>query len=179
VSSSLWHQRLGYPAPAALDRLKNSNSISCNKVDHSICHSRRLGKHIRLSLAHLVHKQLLLLNSFNEATQADHLVEQERWGNEVALDPYVARKQTTDVTRRKTAARTKQERWDEVPLDPDVAQKQTANVVRRQTATRSEQERWDDEVPLDPDVAQKQTIDVARRQTIARTVDNGEQSRCR
>lgn len=48
VSSSLWHRRLGHPAPAALDVLKNQNFISCHKVDRGICHTCQLGKHTRL-----------------------------------------------------------------------------------------------------------------------------------
>lgn len=48
ASSSLWHQRLGHPNPAALVRLKNNQSISCNKVARSLCHSCQLGKHTRL-----------------------------------------------------------------------------------------------------------------------------------
>jgi hypothetical protein len=48
ASSSLWHQRLGHPSPAALARLKNNQSISCNKVARSLCHSCQLGKHTRL-----------------------------------------------------------------------------------------------------------------------------------
>ena len=48
ASSSLWHQRLGHPAPAALDCLNKNNSISCNKVGDCICHACQLGKYTRL-----------------------------------------------------------------------------------------------------------------------------------
>jgi hypothetical protein len=48
MSASLWHQRLGHPGHADLDSLKHLNSISCNKVSRSICHSCQLGKHARL-----------------------------------------------------------------------------------------------------------------------------------
>jgi transposase InsO family protein len=48
ASSSLWHQRLGHPAPAALDCLNKNNSISCTKVANCICHACQLGKHTRL-----------------------------------------------------------------------------------------------------------------------------------
>jgi hypothetical protein len=47
-SSSLWHQRLGHPGPTVLAALKQRHSISCNKVDRSLCHSCQLGKHTRL-----------------------------------------------------------------------------------------------------------------------------------
>jgi transposase InsO family protein len=48
ASSTLWHQRLGHPAPAVLERLNKLHVISCNKVQHSLCHSCQLGKHTRL-----------------------------------------------------------------------------------------------------------------------------------
>jgi hypothetical protein len=48
TSSSLWHRRLGHPSPAAIASLKKNNLISCDKVDHSLCHSCQLGKHVRL-----------------------------------------------------------------------------------------------------------------------------------
>ena len=48
ASSTLWHQRLGHPAPAALQRLNKIHAVSCNKVDRSLCHSCQLGKHTRL-----------------------------------------------------------------------------------------------------------------------------------
>ena len=48
VSSTLWHQRLGHPAPAALQQLNKIHAVSCNKVDRSLCHSCQLGKHTRL-----------------------------------------------------------------------------------------------------------------------------------
>lgn len=48
ASSTLWHQRLGHPAPAALERLNKLHAVSCHKVDHSLCHSCQIGKHTRL-----------------------------------------------------------------------------------------------------------------------------------
>jgi hypothetical protein len=48
ASSSLWHQRLGHPAPATLERLNKLRVVSCNKVDRSLCHSCQIGKHTRL-----------------------------------------------------------------------------------------------------------------------------------
>jgi len=48
VSSTLWHQRLGHPAPATLERLNKLHAVSCNKVDRSLCHSCQIGKHTRL-----------------------------------------------------------------------------------------------------------------------------------
>jgi hypothetical protein len=48
ASSSLWHQRLGDPAPAALAHLNKQHLIPCNKVARSICHSCQLGKHMCL-----------------------------------------------------------------------------------------------------------------------------------
>lgn len=44
----LWHHRLGHPAPAAIDTLRSTSSITCNKVASSLCHACQLGKHIRL-----------------------------------------------------------------------------------------------------------------------------------
>jgi hypothetical protein len=48
ASSTLRHQRLGHPAPAALERINKLHVVSCNKVDHSLCHSCQIGKHTRL-----------------------------------------------------------------------------------------------------------------------------------
>ena len=48
VSSTLWHQRLGHPAPAAVARLNKNNLLSCNNSGRSLCHSCQLGKHARL-----------------------------------------------------------------------------------------------------------------------------------
>jgi hypothetical protein len=48
ASSTLWHQRLGHPTPAALASLNKQHLIFCNKVARSICHSCQLGKHTRL-----------------------------------------------------------------------------------------------------------------------------------
>jgi hypothetical protein len=48
ASSTLWHQRLGHPAPAALECLNKLHVVSYNKVDHSLCHSCQIGKHTRL-----------------------------------------------------------------------------------------------------------------------------------
>jgi hypothetical protein len=39
ASSSVWHRRLGHPGPAVLSSLKRKNLISCNKVDHTLCHA--------------------------------------------------------------------------------------------------------------------------------------------
>jgi histone deacetylase 1/2 len=48
ASSTLWHQRLGHPAPTVLARLNKNNLLSCNKAGRSLCHSCQLGKHFRL-----------------------------------------------------------------------------------------------------------------------------------
>jgi hypothetical protein len=48
VPSSLWHSRLGHPAPAALARLNKISAISCNNLDRVVCHACQLGKHARL-----------------------------------------------------------------------------------------------------------------------------------
>jgi transposase InsO family protein len=48
VSSTIWHHRLGLPVATAIDMLQKFSSISCNKVDHTLCHSCQLGKHVRL-----------------------------------------------------------------------------------------------------------------------------------
>jgi hypothetical protein len=48
ASSSLWHQRLGHPGPAAIASLRHSCSIACNKSDRTICHTCQLGKHAHL-----------------------------------------------------------------------------------------------------------------------------------
>jgi transposase InsO family protein len=48
ASSTLWHQRLGHPAPATLERLNKLHAVPCNKVDRSLCHSCQIGKHTRL-----------------------------------------------------------------------------------------------------------------------------------
>jgi histone deacetylase 1/2 len=48
ASFTLWHQRLGHPAPAALASLNKWHLISCNKLACFICHSCQLGKHTRL-----------------------------------------------------------------------------------------------------------------------------------
>jgi hypothetical protein len=48
ASSTLWHQRLGHPAPATLERPNKVHVVSCNKVDRSLCHSCQIGKHTHL-----------------------------------------------------------------------------------------------------------------------------------
>lgn len=48
MSSTIWHHRLGHPATTTIDTLRKLSSISCNKVDHTLCHSCQLGKHVRL-----------------------------------------------------------------------------------------------------------------------------------
>jgi histone deacetylase 1/2 len=48
ASSTLWHQRLGHPAPATLAHLNKIHAVACNTVDRSLCHSCQLGKHTRL-----------------------------------------------------------------------------------------------------------------------------------
>lgn len=48
ISSSLWHLRLGHPAPAAITTLRQKASITCNKDGRTLCHSCQLGKHVRL-----------------------------------------------------------------------------------------------------------------------------------
>jgi hypothetical protein len=63
ASSTLWHQRLDHPAPAALERLNNLHVVSCNKVDHSLCHSCQIGKHTRLPFSSS-HSITHLLNLF-------------------------------------------------------------------------------------------------------------------
>ena len=45
ASSSVWHRRLGHPAPAAIASLKKNSLLSCNKIDRTICHACQLGKH--------------------------------------------------------------------------------------------------------------------------------------
>jgi hypothetical protein len=45
ASSTLWHQHLGHPAPAALAHLNKIHVVACNTVDRSLCHSCQLGKH--------------------------------------------------------------------------------------------------------------------------------------
>ena len=48
ASSSVWHRRLGHPAPAAIASLRKHNLLSCNKIDRTLCHACQLGKHARL-----------------------------------------------------------------------------------------------------------------------------------
>ena len=64
ASSSLWHSRLGHPAPAAISELNKISAISCNNAARGLCHACQLGKHRACLL--LVHPLALLLplNSF-------------------------------------------------------------------------------------------------------------------
>jgi hypothetical protein len=48
ASASLWHHRLGHPGRAIIASLRRNNLISCNKIDHSLCHACQLGKNVRL-----------------------------------------------------------------------------------------------------------------------------------
>jgi hypothetical protein len=48
ASASIWHRRLSHPGPAIIASLRRNNLISCNKIDHSLCHACQLGKHVRL-----------------------------------------------------------------------------------------------------------------------------------
>ena len=53
VSTSLWHQHLGHPAPAVVASLRQNKHITCTKADCSLCHACQLGKHTRLLLVPL------------------------------------------------------------------------------------------------------------------------------
>ncbi|GJX77839.1 hybrid signal transduction histidine kinase M [Tanacetum coccineum] len=49
ISSSTWHQRLGYPGDEVLRSLTSRHFISCNKEKSShVCHACQLGKHVKL-----------------------------------------------------------------------------------------------------------------------------------
>jgi hypothetical protein len=48
ITTTIWHARLGHPAPSVIDTLRNNSFITCNKVAQSLCHSCQLGKHVRL-----------------------------------------------------------------------------------------------------------------------------------
>jgi transposase InsO family protein len=48
ITTSLWHSRLGHPSSTAINTLRNTFAISCNKVEPPLCHSCQLGKHVRL-----------------------------------------------------------------------------------------------------------------------------------
>ena len=39
ISSSLWHSRLGHPAPAAIATLNKISAISCNNPNRRLCHA--------------------------------------------------------------------------------------------------------------------------------------------
>jgi len=48
LTSSLWHDRLGYPGTLVLNSLRKNKLIECNQIkDTHICHSCPLGKHIK------------------------------------------------------------------------------------------------------------------------------------
>jgi hypothetical protein len=52
ITTTIWHARLGHPAPSVIDTLRNNSFITCNKVAQSLCHSCQLGKHVRLPFTH-------------------------------------------------------------------------------------------------------------------------------
>jgi hypothetical protein len=64
TSTNLWRHRLGHPGAAALNLLRQNNSISCNKSAHTLCHSCQLGKHVRLPFGNsiLVQQAIKLLH---------------------------------------------------------------------------------------------------------------------
>lgn len=45
----VWHVHLGHPGHAVLNKLQQSCSITCNKIDERLGHACQLGKHVRLS----------------------------------------------------------------------------------------------------------------------------------
>ena len=74
ISTDLWHHHLGHPSSATIDILRHSASISCNKVEHSPCHSCQLGKLVRLPFS----------NSSSLSSMTFELVHCDVWTSPVA-----------------------------------------------------------------------------------------------
>jgi hypothetical protein len=74
ISTDLWHHRLSHPSSATIDILRHSASISCNKVEHNLCHSCQLGKHVRLPFS----------NSSSFSSMPFELVHCDVWTSPVA-----------------------------------------------------------------------------------------------